>query len=501
MSSHNHLSATEVRGRLRHPVIDADGHWIEFGPYIRDALRRIGGERAVEGYSFYPNLMERNLSLTPEQRTQLRVSQGPWWTQPTRNTKDRATGMMPALLHERMDEFGLDFSVLYPSAGNNIFRIADDETRRVTCRAFNTFTADYFDAYSDKMTPAAIIPMNTPGEAIAELDHAVRQLGFKVVCMTSLIPRPIVKDGAGSHSKDGTFPDLRAAAGGVWYDMLGMDSAYDYDPVWAKCLELGISPTFHTGSRGIGLRASPRNFVYNHIGHFAAAGEAVCKALFMGGVTKRFPTLKIGFLEGGVGWACQLLGDLIGHWEKRNLKALAEVDPKNIDKTLLVELARKYAQDSFAEALAEPEAEFDTVMTKKGSRMPSGNADLDDFAACGLEGPRDICTPFAENFYFGCEADDKMNAWAFNRRHNPKGARLNALFGSDIGHFDVADMAGVLPEAYELVEDELLSDDDFRDFMFANPVRFYAEANPNFFRGTRIEKDVTAFLNSNQRPA
>ena len=31
-------------------------------------------------------------------------------------------------------------------------------------------------------------------------------------------------------------------------------------------------------------------------------GEAVCKALFMGGVTRRFPALKFAFLEGGVGW-------------------------------------------------------------------------------------------------------------------------------------------------------------------------------------------------------
>ena len=36
------------------------------------------------------------------------------------------------------------------------------------------------------------------------------------------------------------------------------------------------------------------------------------------------------------------------------------------------------------------------------------------------------------------------------------GARLNALFSSDIGHFDVPDMTEVVPEAYELVEHGLL---------------------------------------------
>jgi predicted TIM-barrel fold metal-dependent hydrolase len=86
----------------------------------------------------------------------------------------------------------------------------------------------------------------------------------------------------------------------VWYDVLGLDSDYDSDPVWAKCVELGIAPTFHSASSSQGLRLSPTNFTYNHIGHFAAAGHATAKAIFLGGVTRRFPELRFAFLEGGV---------------------------------------------------------------------------------------------------------------------------------------------------------------------------------------------------------
>ena len=91
--------------------------------------------------------------------------------------------------------------------------------------------------------------------------------------------------------------------------MIGLDSEYDYDPVWAKCLELNIAPSFHSGARRSGLWLSPSNFVYNHIGHFAAANHAACKAMFLGGVTRRFPGLNMAFLEGGAGWACLLYGD------------------------------------------------------------------------------------------------------------------------------------------------------------------------------------------------
>ena len=40
-----------------------------------------------------------------------------------------------------------------------------------------------------------------------------------------------------------------------------------------------------------------------------------------------------------------------------------------------------------------------------------------------------------------------MTATAFNTKVNPFGARLNAMFGSDISHWDVPDMAEVLGEA------------------------------------------------------
>ena len=105
-----------------------------------------------------------------------------------------------------------------------------------------------------------------------------------------------------------------------------------------KCRELRLAPTFHNGARSILLRNSPSNFCYNHIGHFASAGHAVAKALFFGGVTRRFPDLNFAFLEGGVGWACMLYADLIGHWEKRNGQAIQSTHPSKLDRARLLEL-------------------------------------------------------------------------------------------------------------------------------------------------------------------
>jgi hypothetical protein len=237
------------------------------------------------------------------------------------------------------------------------------------------------------------------------------------------------------------------------------------------------------------LRNSVSNFVYNHIGHFAAASDAVCKALFLGGVTKRFAQLKFGFLEGGVGWACQLLCDVLGHWEKRRPDALAYVDPGNLDESVLLSLARDYGQEDFI-GVMEERASKAAVITK----IPAPAEGMDEFERCGFDTANDLVSQFVDGFYFGCEADDPMNAWAFKRDYLPDDVQLNTLFGSDIGHFDVQEMTDVLPEAYELVEDQLIDTEDFRKFVFENAARFLGEANPNFFKGTSVEHAVDRLL-------
>src|SRR5947207_11525544 len=205
----------------------------------------------------------------------------------------------------------------------------------------------------------------------------------------------------------------------VSYDVLAIDSPHDYDPVWKKCVELGIAPTFHSSASGQGLRNSPSNFVYNHIGHFAAAGHAVAKAVFLGGVTRRFPELRFAFLEGGVGWGCQLFGDLIEHWERRSARALERMDPRKLDRALLMSLAEKYGDADTVAALEARDGWPDHDVSLTG-----GVADLDDFSACKITRKQDWIDLYVTPFYFGCEADDRMNATAFSP-HNPFGAKLN----------------------------------------------------------------------------
>ena len=343
------------------------------------------------------------------------------------------------------------------------------------------FTADQFRGLEDRLIPAAIIPMYTPEEAIEELEFASKQLGYKVMMVGGLMRRKV-------PALAQENPDASKVVD--WYDVIGIDSDYDYDHVWAKCRELKIAPSFHNGARSILLRNSPSNFCYNHIGHFASAGHAVAKAIFFGGVTRRFPDMNFAFLEGGVGWACMLYADLIGHWEKRNRKAIESTNPSNLDAAALLGYAQKYGREAMIDAVRRREG----LEGDSNSTLTGGIEDLDDYFRCKIGAKSDIRDLFVPRFYFGCEADDPVNAWAFNKKANPMGARLNAIFSSDIGHFDVPDMTEVVPEAYELVEHELIDENDFRDFMFANAVRFWGEVNPDFFKGTVVEKAAAQVL-------
>ena len=55
-------------------------------------------------------------------------------------------------------------------------------------------------------------------------------------------------------------------------------------------------------------------------------------------------------------------------------------------------------------------------------------------------------------------------------------------------------MTRVLTEAWELVDEQLISEPDFRDFVFTSPVRLWAGNNPDFFKGTVVEKKARAVL-------
>ncbi|MDB4955258.1 MAG: amidohydrolase [Myxococcales bacterium] len=491
MSSHR--SSREIRAGLSHPVIDADGHQLEFEPLMLEYLRDVGGGQFAAGSQEALRKFFGWYQLTPSERRAGRVVRPPWGLQTTR-PDDIAACMAPALFRRNMDELGIDYAIIYPTLGGAYMRSAPVELRSAVCRAINHFYADNFRDQADRMTPAAIIPMATPEAAIAELDYAIGELGLKAIVIDCVAPRPIE---ALANVRGQVSPALARTM--TWLDSFGVDSELDYDPFWARCVELGVSPTAHQAGMW-GTRTSVSSYVHNHLGMFAAAGEAICKSLFLSGVTFRFPELQIALLEGGAGWACSLFGDLIEHWEKRNLQAVEDYDPKKLDRDRLSAALREHGGERYVRLLERPLEESCRGLFLLAGWVPEAGWEprdttlLDDFARCSIERKQDLRDHFVPNFFFGCEAEDPSVGWALDGKSLPMGARLQVLFGSDIGHWDVTDMRSVLAEAYELVEHGLVSAAGFREFTFENVVKLHGRHKPEFFRGTSVEHEAAAIL-------
>lgn len=478
-------SSAKVREHLDHPVIDADGHWVELFPVYFDYIAEVGSAVDVDKFrARYGHRFHGWYELTVEERRRRRLRRPSYWGVPI-NVRDRAATAIPGLFYDSLDDWGIDLAIVFPSIGLTLGRdIADPELSNVAIRAYNTMVADLFSPYRDRMVPVGVLSLAEPTEAIEQMDHA-HGLGLKVLVTGGTIPRTIEADAEWQ-------PD--PAKRRVYIDALGVDSPYDYDPVWQKFVDLGIPVTSHSGSMGWPDRSLSSNFVGNHLGHFAQSHHTFARSLFLGGVTERFPTLNFGFLEGGVGWACNLYGDLFGHWEKRNRKFMDEhLKPTNLDAAEFRRLFEQYTAGNprFAGKIDDIIAQNLDALESDTSQAELTQRDLDsdDFARVHINGPDDIRRLFTENFYFGCEADDPMTSIAFNAK---MGLQLKPLLGSDIAHFDVIDATEVLEEAYELVEDGHITEHDFREFTFSNVVQLYRGMNPSFFAGTVVEADAEA---------
>ena len=191
--------------------------------------------------------------------------------------------------------------------------------------------ADLFCPYLDRMVPVGVLSLAEPTEAIEQLDHA-DALGLNVLVTGGTIP-----DHRGRRRMA-----TRSGQARVYIDALGVDSPYDYDPVWQNFVDLGIPVTSHTGSMGWPDRSLTSNFVGNHLGHFAESHHTL-RAASSSAATRAVPDAELRVPRGRRRLACNLYGDLFGHWEKRNRTFMDEhLKPTNLDTAEFRRLFEQY---------------------------------------------------------------------------------------------------------------------------------------------------------------
>lgn len=467
-------SIERIRSEIDHPLVDGDGHLIE----VRDGFVRFCMEQGEE--RLFDDPVARGLLVpgnegqrfpSPEERRRYHVHKPHRWFTPA-NTFDYATVTMQALMYERLPETGFDFSVVYPTYSLHIAHVPGDDSRRGLCRMYNEMIAADFGPYRDRLSPVGILPLDTPEEGIEALEHGL-SLGLGAFLIPSYVWRPIA-----------AFADAPAEYRSRLrrMDHFGVDSEYDYDPFWRRVEELNVPISAHLSGAGLPDHVSPSNTFFS-AGQFAATAEMLAKSLFLGGVLHRFPKLRVGLLEGGVAVGVRLLGDLVGRFEKRGPMGINHLDPRGLDTAELARLAQKYSPRL---ASVPPERLVPPLAPEEGGS--------NDFAASGAQSAKDILDQFCTGLYWGCEGDDPLVGVAFDTRVNPLGAVVPCFVGSDIGHWDVPSFDHPLHEAYEQLEHQILTPEQFKAFTFDNAVRFYAGDRPDFFAGTTVEAQARAVL-------
>jgi uncharacterized protein len=259
------------------PVVDADGHVVE-PPEAWAGLDDAHRPRIHRDAAGYEHVVVGDTEILAVPLGTL-ARPGSTFDDPTTFrplSEAQPGGADPVARLADMDAEGIDQAVLYPSIGLYAWAVPDPPAAVAIARAYNDWLAGYCSAAPQRLFGAAMVPLQDPPSAAAELRRAVTELGFRAGFV-----RP--------------NPCLGRAL-----------SDRDYDAVWAAAEELNVPIGIHEGSSVIvpTLGADrPFNPLVLHAVSHPFEEMLACAQLIAFGVLERHPALHCVFLESSGGWA------------------------------------------------------------------------------------------------------------------------------------------------------------------------------------------------------
>lgn len=192
-----------------------------------------------------------------------------------------------------MDTEGIDVAVLFatvamgPSSG--MLPSGDREFEAALCAAYNSWVAEYASADPERLRPVAVVPTRNIPAAVAELERAITKLGFAGVELPT-------------NSEGERYP-----------------GDAHFDPIYeaAQALDVPVFIHPHAGGqiRYVG-RERFSNFFHGHMIAFPFEQMIAAMHVVTEGVLDRFPKLRVGFLESGIGWVPYWFERMDEHWAK-----------------------------------------------------------------------------------------------------------------------------------------------------------------------------------------
>jgi predicted TIM-barrel fold metal-dependent hydrolase len=187
-----------------------------------------------------------------------------------------------------LDEEGIDRALLFPSIHLLWGDIRDPEIAAETCRAYNDWMGDFCRQDPVRLHGMGIVPLQDVALAVAEA-RRLASLGLR-----GLVVRP---------------------------ERFGGLALYDprCDALWEVAqsddLAVAVHGSFGTRMPGFAVGRYDDNLFMEHMVAHPFGQMAVMMDVIAGGVLERFPRLRVGFFESGLGWIPYWLDRLDEHFE------------------------------------------------------------------------------------------------------------------------------------------------------------------------------------------
>ena len=412
-------NSADVRREAGHPIIDADGHVLEVleatYPHLREALGARGSSVASARGPRAARRSGRARSTSAGAPARRRVHGGA-----ARRPRTRSTGRRPRCRrcsHERMDEIGIDFAVLYPT--NTLLTLAeeDPDLRCGLARGLQ------------RVLRRRVRPVRRPDHGRGHDPDAHARRRRSTSCSTATrsgsrswcSPR-VCCDRSTSPADDDCSPWLYPGPAAL-VRLLRARQPPRLRPGVGDVRGARLRRRRSTAGLTVrpGLHWSITSYVANHVGQFAAEMYPLVQVAAVRRRDRALPaSCRSCFLECGVSWAAQMLADTIEHWEKRNIDAHPAMDPARLDRDELATYFARYG-GRIAELIGVDPYEY--VQRLPVARQHARGARR--VRAPRGEAPGRHRRALRASFYFGCEADDRGVTTAF-APSNPGGAAARA---------------------------------------------------------------------------
>lgn len=261
-------------------VIDCDGHVDEpfdlysthIDPEFRErAPRRIevdGKRRVVVDGKEYPGFVKfggRPLGMLDDARIPRPIQKGPI----------SRGGVDPLVRLQDMDKDGIDVAVLYPSGAASMCAVENPQLEAALYRAYNRWLEEYCAPDTRRLKGNILVSMRHADLGVEE----IRRIGQQDWVAGIMIS-----------------PHM---------DNFNLDHPR-LDPIWSAAVEYDLPICIHAGAGrppyAIGTEEASSNlFLMHSMAHPFEQMRAISSAMG-GGVFDRFPGLRMGFIESGIGW-------------------------------------------------------------------------------------------------------------------------------------------------------------------------------------------------------